>query len=80
MSYTYASHLGNNLGFGAGFTAKAFQFYIIADNIVGWRIDQIDKFPWPYQARTFNFQFGINFLFGREKHEALDENTMYIYD
>ena len=58
-SYTAMSNLYNNIGAGICFSGKAFQFYVVTDNL-----NSMFNLA---SANAVNFSFGMNLVFGREK-------------
>ena len=64
-SWSYMNRTYRNIGFALAIGNKGAQFYLAADNIpVKYVKDVNSGIMWPLQARTFNFRFGLNILFG----------------
>jgi hypothetical protein len=75
LSWTMMNRTFNNLGFGLSLKPGPFNIYIISDNIpLTFAVEQSSGAPIPYNARTMNFRFGINFIIGcnREKMKTRD--------
>ncbi len=65
LSYSIMNNKYYHLGAGLGIRGGGTQFYFIADHIP-IRMVKITGTPiiFPYNARTFNFRFGMNLVFG----------------
>ena len=68
VSYSIMNNKLWNLGGGIAIGGPGVQFYFVADHIPV-RFVSYDGIPIPYNARTLNFQFGINLIFGCTEEE-----------
>jgi len=65
LSYSMMNNKYYHLGAGLGIRAGAAQFYFITDHIpLRWVKVTGSPVIFPYNARTFNFRFGLNLVFG----------------
>ena len=70
LSYTMMNRTFNNLGFGLSLKPGPLNIYIITDNIpLTFAVEQSSGAPIPFNSRTLNFRFGINFIFGCNKEK-----------
>ena len=68
LSYSIMNNKLWNLGGGFAIGGPGVQFYFVADHIPV-RFVSFDGIPIPYNARTLNFQFGFNLIFGCVEEE-----------
>ncbi len=65
LSYSLMDRAYDDIGFSVVAGQKNIQFYFVTDKIpVSYVKDKNTGLFWPYSARTLNFRFGINILFG----------------
>ncbi len=70
LSWSLMNNTIMNLGVGIVLGNKGAQFYFVTDNIpFRWVKLANSSLIWPYSARTFNFRFGVNLLFGCNEKE-----------
>ena len=70
LSWSAMNNSLMNLGAALVLGNKGVQFYFVTDNIpLRWVKEANTKLMWPYSARTFNFRFGLNLLFGCNEEE-----------
>jgi hypothetical protein len=70
LSYTLSNYKWDQIGFGLAVGGKGAQFYFVTDHIpLRWVRDTGTGLLWPYNARLFNFRFGINLIFGCDENE-----------
>jgi hypothetical protein len=71
LSYSVMNKSYNNFGIGLSFKPGPFNIYIITDNIpLTFAVEQSSNFPIPHKARTLNFRFGFNLVFGCDMEKA----------
>jgi len=73
LSYSAMNNKLWNLGAGFAIGGPGVQFYFVADHIPV-RFVSMEGIPIPYNARTLNFQFGINLIFGCTEEEKSGRN------
>jgi hypothetical protein len=65
LSYSIMNNRLYNFGFGFALGRPGAQFFFVTDNIpVNYVRETNTGIIFPYSARTFNFRFGINLIFG----------------
>lgn len=81
LTYTMINRSYANLGWGFAVKTGPVQFYTMFDQLpLSWvKITEsgsskfISSFPVPNRVDYFTFRFGINLLFGKVKHKAVDK-------
>jgi len=68
FNYSIINSTYNNIGFGLGFRAGPFQWYVLTDQIV-YEFSRYDfgsgnSLPLPADLRSLNLRFGLNLMFG----------------
>lgn len=70
FSYTIADHMYDNFGFGMSAKFLCFQTYFMSERIpLAWGKDEGSGVPFPAYAKSMNFRYGINFVFGYRHRE-----------
>jgi hypothetical protein len=70
LSYTLSNYKYDQLGFGLAVGGRGAQFYFVTDHIpIRYVRDAGSGIIWPYNARLFNFRFGVNLMFGCDEQE-----------
>ena len=70
LSYTLANYKFDQIGLGLAIGGKGAQFYFVTDHIpIRYVRDTGTGLIWPYNARLFNFRFGLNLIFDCDEED-----------
>lgn len=67
VSYSYKNAYLKNLGAGLSLNAGPVNLYLISDNV-------LNILFWPQEARSVNFWFGMNMVFGYRKYQKFEQS------
>jgi hypothetical protein len=79
LNYSIMDNKYNQLGYGLVIGNKGFQFYLVSEHIpFFWTREADSGVILPYNARSINFQFGFNIIFGcKYKEDKKDICPVY---
>jgi len=72
LSYTFLNDNWDNLGAGISLNAGPVNIYLISDNT-------LNAIFWSEKARSVNFWFGMNLVFGYKKCSKMDQDRPLVY-